>query len=273
MAKFLSKDGKFFSKDGKLVKRKPLANKGDLINMDLGNGNKTYRVLTNDDDIVQVIAMYHLDGNKRFNSTDRSITVNNFTIQPYSGSDLDTYLNTTWYNTLNNEAKTAIVSRNLTQDIWDWNWESSSALGNPVITGTELFSGQSKKSYTISKCGEIDIGNRNIYALSVQDVINYLQNNPTLPDSSTMLSEINISSLFWNVTVLPGHSSLWKPFWFRTAEATKASGGYGFLPNTYSGGLENNPTMGGAGIDYYPRPAFCIDLNKIPFIKTTEVIT
>ena len=87
----------------------PLAVKGQILSMDLdGNGAKQYRVLSMNGDVAKVMAMYDtLKG--AYNSTNTTTTMGTLTVSKYEGSTIDTYLNTTWYNTLTSATKAAIV--------------------------------------------------------------------------------------------------------------------------------------------------------------------
>ena len=115
---YLSKDGKYFTLNGKLLQYPPapLVAKGDLIKLDLdGNGNKQYRVLSINDKIAKVLGMSDISTSQKYNATDKVGTFTNGTTgQLYTGSDLDTYLNTTWYNTLTSAVKAAIVPESRT---------------------------------------------------------------------------------------------------------------------------------------------------------------
>lgn len=97
----LTLNNKIITLGGSVVKV-PLATKGNLINMNLdGNGNKTYRVLAMNGNVAKLLGMSDISTSQKYNATNKIGTFTNGTKgQPYVGSDLDTYLNTTWYNTL-----------------------------------------------------------------------------------------------------------------------------------------------------------------------------
>ena len=104
------------AENGSLIKIvTPIVNKGDLIYLDVdGNGDKLYRVLKCKGDVAKVVAMYD-NLTSKYNETSTTTDFNGTTAQKYEGSTLDTYLNTTWYNTLSSEAKNAIVPENVVQ--------------------------------------------------------------------------------------------------------------------------------------------------------------
>ena len=139
--------------------------------MDLdGSGNKQYRVIKCNRNVAQVMAMYDTL-TSAYNSTSTTTTMGSLTVQKYEGSTIDTYLNTTWYNTLTDTAKAAIVPESVVCDAWYLN-----NIGDPDYTGTYGNSVPGTSNYTISKYagGTLNIGNRNVFTLGVQDVIDYL---------------------------------------------------------------------------------------------------
>lgn len=119
---FLSKDGKFYMQDGKFIGYTPPLVKGDLLNIDLdGNGGKQYRVLNMSGNVAKLLSMNDISTSQVYNSTNKTGTFTNGTTgQLYAGSDLDTYLNTTWYNTLTDIAKVAIVPESRTQYMYHY---------------------------------------------------------------------------------------------------------------------------------------------------------
>ena len=176
----------------------PLAYKGEILSMDLdGNGAKQYRVLSMDGDVAKVVAMYD-DLTSVYNSTSTTTTMGTLTVQKYEGSTLDTYLNTTWYNTLTDTTKAAIVPENVVCDAWYWS--DSTASGDPVYSGTLGSSVPGTTNYSIGKYagGTLNIGERNVFALGVQDVIDYLNDSSVQVDTTAILRNVNIWKMFWN---------------------------------------------------------------------------
>lgn len=243
------------AENGSLIKIvTPIVNKGDLIYLDVdGKGDKLYRVLKCKGDVAKVVAMYD-DLTSKYNETNTTTTMGTFTVQKYEGSTLDTYLNTTWYNTLSNEAKNAIVPENVVCDAWNWG-----NIGDLDYTGTYGGSVPGTTNYTISKHAGValNIGNRNIFALGVQDVIDYLSDESMRIDTTAILRNINIWKMFWNDEVSPSDNDLW----LRSSRAGSsnsawiASGSGGYL---HSSGVSYSKVV---------RPAFNINLSQIPFTK------
>lgn len=215
-----------------------LPTKGDIINIDMtGSGTaQTYRVLKNvGGSVVEVLAMANAS----------TIAFDAVHTRTYKDKTLDTYLNTTWYNTLSATAKSAIVDKTFRQDSW-----YRDTTGNPDYQGK--YGGDA--AYQLS-LGNASFGNeitRHCYAISVQDVIDYLETTPEMTQVDTTLTYDNVWTMFWNSTT--SHSD---NIWLCSASASNAyrafsvSGGSGYLSNP-----ETHNT-------YAARPAFQIDLSKI----------
>lgn len=237
--------------------------KGDLISMDLdGNGNKQYRVLNINGNNAECLAMYTANDSQSFNKSSKTTAMGNITVQQYSQSDLDNYLNTTWYNTLNNTAKAAIVSKVITQDAWSTAPNSDTTNYSPIYTGTKGSSVPGETTYSIGKYinAELVVGNRNVYALGVQDIINYLSDESLRVDKTAILRNVNIWKMFYNIETQPveGHRTF--P-WLRSANA-RSNSSVLWLQDV-NGGIQYS----GCSNLWGAIPAFTIDLSKIPFTR------
>lgn len=227
--------------------------KGTIISMDLdGQGAKQYRVIKSSGEVAQVMAMYDTLTSK-YNSTNATTTMGSLTVQKYEGSILDTYLNTTWYNTLTSTAKAAIVPENVVCDAW---YRDNS--GDPDYTGTYGDSVPGTNNYTISKYagGTLNIGERNAFALSVQDIIDYLNDSSVQVDTTAILRNVNIWKMFWNVETKPTTTTF--P-WLRSSYADGSSSAWDV--DGSSGGL-------GYSIVIYSRvvrPVLNLNLSQIEF--------
>ena len=193
--------------------------KGDIITMDLGNGNKGYRVLKMDGSVAEVLAMYR---------TEYTISSSKL----YAGGNLDTTLNTTFYNSLSTAAKAAIVPKNIIQ------YEYKTLSTYDKTSHSSLIDYSAKQQRAI-------VGDRYIYALDVEDI------------------EIYFNGVF-------GQKDIWKLFDNKTSEVLTFENPYlrsGLIG--YSSVCCINSRNG--YIDYdkgsKARPAFQIDLSKIPFTK------
>lgn len=239
-----------------VVDRTPsLAVKGQILSMDLdGQGAKQYRVLSMNGDVAKVMAMYDTLTSAWNATVLTTTTMGTLTVAKYEGSDIDTYLNTTWYNTLTSATKAAIVPESVICDAWYWS--SGTARGDPVYKGTYGTAVPGTGNYSIGKYagGTLNIGNRNIFALGIQDVIDYLNDSNVQVDTSAILCNVNIWKMFWNDEVSHSISP-----WLRSSSATgstqtwNVSGGSGYLGNR---GVRPSAVV---------RPALNIDLSKIQF--------
>ena len=209
--------------------------KGDLITMTLGNAapeagtNNQYRVLKIDGNVAEVVAMFDQVTSQTFDSSGSSNT--------YAGSDLDTYLNSTWYNSLNATAQAAIVAKSVQQYQYSY---SSSVYNATTHASYADYSTKTAKGSMVS---------RNVYALDVEDIETYFGGT---------FSTANIWTMFWNTTSRP--STITYP-WLRSANASYSDrafyvfGNYGDVSNHYVDRV------------YAARPAFTIDLSKIEWSK------
>ena len=209
-----------------------VAHKGDLINIE----GKQYRVLKTNGNVAEVLAMYDA-GESAYGNT-----------QIYSGSTMDTYCNETFYGTLSTNVKNAIVDKKIQQDRW-----YSDGLGNPVYCGTYLSTNNYQIGLDTTNFGEKIV--RKCYLLSIQDIIDYLNVEPSMNYSNTTLISENIWKMFWNKTVNPD-DNVW--YAFRTCYAADKLYNI-FYVNSFYGRIENN-NLGGVST---VRPAFQIDLSKI----------
>lgn len=222
--------------------------KGDLITIE----NKQYRVLKVSGTIVEVLAMYDASTSQKFNTTNKTVVfTGGATGQKYQGSNLDTYLNETFFATLSATMQAAIVPKAINQDMWNYS-------GSVPSSGTyyHITYGSSNLYYFDTEngtaYGTAEVGSRNVYALSVKDVIDYLG-----VSAGGDFADTDIWQIFWNDN--SSHSSQY--LWLRSA---------------YSKGSNNAFCVNGSGgysfdvvysFSYRARPAFQIDLSKIAYTK------
>ena len=214
--------------------------KGDLITMDLGDTTSKYgtlhqyRVLKVDGNNAEVVAMYEPTTSQTFGSS-----------QAYSGSSLDTYLNTTWYNTLSEKAKAAIVDNEITQ------YKYSS--GSVSDTHRSYATYSSKAVYASGLT-------RHIYALDVEDIEMYFGGTGGSASAKTQgtFTTSDLMTLFYKSTsTISG-----KYLWLRSADADYSD--YCWYVTGSSGYVYNNSYYIGNAV----RPAFIIDLSKIEWSKS-----
>ena len=239
--------------NGSILSFSSIISKGSIVNLDLdGNGDKQYRVIKYNGNVAQVMAMYDTLTSEWNADTSKTTTMGTLTVGKYDGSDIDIYLNTTWYNTLTSTAKAAIVPENVVCDAWYWD-----STGDPDYTGSYGDSVPGTSNYTISKYagGTLNIGNRNVFALGVQDVIDYLNDSSVQVDTTAILRNVNIWKMFWNDEV--SHSDKYP--WLRSS----------FADDSYAAwrvrGDRGRLDMDYVGNSYVVRPALNLDMSKIQY--------
>ena len=217
--------------------------KSDIVDIDMtGSGTpQRFRVIKANDNIVEVVALANASDSQQFASSG----------QVYANSSLDTYLNTTWYATLSNDAKTAIVDKAFRQE--SWNLDNS---GNPDYNGYYGTTKPGSTSYVIS-LGNASFGTettRHIYAIGTQDILDYILDT-SITDAE--LQNYNIWKMLWDDEVQ--HTGSSNNIWLNSASGGFSSGA--FCVYGHNGSFDEQRTNGTYGV----RPAFQIDLSKIDF--------
>lgn len=215
--------------------------KGDLITLD----SKQYRVLKIDGSIAEVLAMYNAS-EQRFDSA--TSDYNN----TYSGKNIDTYCNDTFYGGLSSSMKTAIVDKTFAQDSWD---SPSSVPTFSHYTGKNI---NGYPYYLTLVNSEFDATSitRHCYCLSLQDALDYLECSTSMDSSNTTLTGINLLQMFWNQS-----ESIISNIWLRSANASNSQKAF-YVYGDF--GLFN---VRDVDFKYIIRPAFQIDLSKIEWTK------
>lgn len=212
-----------------------MPNKGDIITLD----SKQYRVLKTEGTVAEVLAMYDSTTSQKFGSS-----------QTYANSDLDTYCNTTFFNSLSSAMQTAIVEKTFRQDSW-----YRKNKGNPIYQGRE----GSNYNYSLG-LGNATFGSsisRKCYVLTVQDIIGYLGVTTAMTSANTTLTSENIWKMFWNQTTSPGSTN----FWLSSADADSTISLLYIFSSTGNFGSSGHNSV------YKVRPTFQIDLSKISWSK------
>lgn len=227
-----------------LVLLPPPPTKGQIISMNLDGTARNYRILDVDGMIAKVVAMFDSTTSQRFNNSSKTVQFSDGrTAQQYMGSNLDTYLNETWYNTLTVDAKVAIIEQDRIQDLW-----SPDNTGNPIFH-TQRYDGQSASDYS-KRVGTSPIGKRKVFALSCQEVFDYLG----LSSGDTMTWK-SVFKMFWNDENPHSGENLWLSSAYGN-ESVLALGVYG------NAGIVSNGNYDGT---LRVRPALCLDLAKIKY--------
>lgn len=218
--------------------------KGSIVKMNLDGTERQYRVLSVNGNVCKVLGMWD-DFKNKYNSTiTNTTTFGNITAQKYEGSTLDTYLNTTWYNTLSSEAKNAIVPENVVQYCYKY-YDKPNTPNTPTYT-YQYQSGQNNSDYrNADNVGNVVVGNRNVFALDLKDIFDYI--------GKVCITSDELMTMFWNST-----TKVTKYLWLRSSNADYSSAvwivdGYGYLfnPEIFS--------------NYVIRPALNLDMSKIKY--------
>lgn len=222
--------------------------KGDLITIE----SKQYRVLNVNDTVAEVLAMYNASTSQAFNATSKTVKfTSGYTGQQYKGSDLDTYLNETFFATLSVTMQAAIVPKTINQDMWKY----SSSVPNSETYYRQTFGSDTRYYFDSDKSfgyyGTSEVGTRNVYALSIRDVIDYLG-----VVANGDFADTDIWQMFWNRS-----TNIEEYPYLRSADRNNFN--YAFYVSGYNGYLDSS-------YSYFTRfacPAFQIDLSKIAYTK------
>lgn len=193
--------------------------------------------------------MSDISTSQKYNATSKTGTFTNGTTgQLYIESDLDTYLNTTWYNTLTSTVKAAIVPESRTQYMYQY-YDKPNTPNIPTYTYQYQYNWSDSDYENANLTDSILIGNRNIFALDLKDIFDYF--------GKVCITSNELMELWTNQTSAVSN----KCWWLSSALAGSrgcawyVSGVYGILI-TYV-----------VDFAYAVRPAFNLDLSKINFTK------
>ena len=224
----------------------PLVVKGNILSMNLdGQGAKQYRVLSMNGDVAKVVAMYDTLTSV-YNSTSTTTTFGSTTAQKYESSTLDTYLNTTWYNTLTSATKAAIVPENVIQHCYQY-YDKPNTPNTPTYTYQYQYNWSDSDYENANDVGNVTVGNRNVFALDLKDIYDYFD--------KVCITSDELMTLFWNST-----AKVSKYLWLRSSNAGDSrnawdvSGDYG---NLFNGSGVNGSVV--------VRPTLNLDLSKIQY--------
>ena len=219
--------------------------KGDLITLSSDTTHQ-YRVLSADGTKAFVMSMYDVSGTKKAYDADGAKSDKN--LLAYADSDIDKYLEETWYAGLDNTMKDAIESTTIDQPAYEF--AETQPVSGDYYSGTYDF--ESPTNYYIVPDGTktATVGSRHAYLLDVKDVINYL--------GTGNLTPTNVNEMFFDTDSSVEES---KKCWLRSASAELETD---FLAWFVSG------EYGAMSIDSYDftyeaRAAFTIDLSKVDY--------
>lgn len=223
-----------------------LAVKGNILSMNLdGQGAKQYRVLSMNGDVAKVVAMYDTL-TRVYNSTSTTTTFGSTTAQKYESSTLDTYLNTTWYNTLTSATKAAIVPENVIQHCYQYHDEPNIP-NTPTYTYQYQFNWSNSNYENANDVGNVTVGERNVFALDLKDIFDYFD--------KVCITSDELMTLFFNQT-----TAVSKYLWLRSSFADISRSAW--LVDGVYGDLGDGYTVGDSDV---VRPALNLNLNQIEF--------
>ena len=222
----------------------PMPVKGDLITMNLDGTSRLYRVLSVNGNVCKVLGMWD-DFTSKYNKTSTTTNFNGTTAQKYEGSTLDTYLNTTWYNTLSSEAKNAIVPENVVQYCYKY-YDAPNTPNTLTYTYQYQYNWSNSDYDNANNVGNVVVGNRNVFALDLKDIFDYFD--------KVCITSDELMTMFWNST-----TRIQKFPWLRSSYAGSSSsvwyvhGNFGFLD------------IRAVTSSLVVRPALNLDMSKIPY--------
>ena len=218
--------------------------KGSIVKMNLDGTERQYRVLSVNGNVCKVLGMWD-DFTSAYNETSTTTTFGSVEAQKYEGSTLDTYLNTTWYNTLSTEAKSAIVPENVIQYCYKY-YDQPNTPNTPTYTYQYQYNWSDSDYDNADNVGNVTVGNRNVFILDLKDIFDYI--------GKICITSDELMTMFWNST-----TKVSKYLWLRSSyasiprDAWYVTGDFGYL----SGYDVTNSRV--------VRPALNLDMSKIQY--------
>ena len=222
----------------------PIVPKGSLVKMNLDGTERQYRVLSVNGNVCKVMAMYDTL-TSMYNSTSTTTTFGPTTAQKYADSTLDTYLNTTWYNTLTSTTKAAIVPENVVQHCYQY-YDEPNTPNTPTYTYQYQYDWSDSDYDNANDVGNVTVGNRNVFALDLKDIFDYFD--------KVCITSNELMTLFWDST-----AKVSKYLWLRSSNADGSDFAwyvYGFGGYLVGGHVTNS---------FVVRPALNLNLNQVEF--------
>ena len=218
--------------------------KGSIVKMNLDGTERQYRVLSVNGNVCKVLGMWD-NFTSKYNETSITTTFGSTTAQKYEGSTLDTYLNTTWYNTLSSEAKNAIVPENVVQYCYKY-YDAPNTPNTPTYTYQYQYNWSNSDYENADNVGNVVVGNRNVFALDLKDIFDYFE--------KVCITSNELMTMFWNST-----TKVSKGLWLRSSFADNPSRAWfvsGYYGSLFSGDATRSLIV---------RPALNLDMSKIQY--------
>lgn len=218
--------------------------KASIVKMNLDGTERQYRVLSANGNVCKVMGMWD-DFTSKYNNTSTTTTFGSTTAQKYEGSTLDTYLNTTWYNTLSTEAKNAIVPENVVQYCYQY-YDKPNTPNTPTYTYQYQFKWSDSDYENADNIGNVTVGERNVFALDLKDIFDYI--------GKVCITSDELMTMFWNSTTTVSEYP-----WLRSSYADN----FNNVWNVNGGNGSLNRRV--ADSSYVVRPALNLDMSKIQY--------
>lgn len=213
--------------------------KGNLVTIN----NTQYRVLSVNNSKAKVMSMNN-SLSTVFNNSNVTTNFGAVDGQQYSESKLDKEM-MNYYNSLPENIQKAIVETDINQSIY------SDTMGIKVDADLSTWSvggftesTTSGNNYYLMKEGSVNIGKRKVYAIDIDDIIEYLGQTSNPQDFNELFYNSRSNTYdrwIWTRSAYKGDTA-------RIFDLCSDSGGFGF------NNIANNRTM---------RPVFVIDLSKL----------
>ena len=220
----------------------PIVPKGSLVKMNLDGTERQYRVLRVNGNVCKVMGMWD-DFTSAYNSKSTTTTIDSLTVQKYEGSTIDTYLNTTWYNTLKDNVKAAIVPENVVQYCYKY-YDEPNTPNTLTYTYQYQYNWSNSNYENADNVGNVVVGNRNVFALDLKDIFDYI--------GKVCITSNELMTMFWNST-----TKVSKNLWLRSSFAGHSDNAW--CVRGYYGSLRNYGVTGSNVV----RPALNLDMSKI----------
>lgn len=239
-------NNKILMSGNKIVTYKPFEPpaKGSIVKMNLDGTERQYRVLSVNGNVCKVLGMWD-DFTSAYNETSTTTTFGSVEAQKYEGSTLDTYLNTTWYNTLSTEAKSAIVPENVIQYCYKY-YDQPNTPNTPTYTYQYQYNWSDSDYENADNVGNVTVGNRNVFILDLKDIFDYI--------GKICITSDELMTMFWNST-----TKVSKYPWLRSSNANNPSNAWDVF------GDNGDLSYGGVTDSRVVRPALNLDMSKIPY--------
>lgn len=224
-----------------------MPNVGDLITID----GKQFRVLKTEGTTAKVLGMFNNMKEWYNNHSTVATFKNGKTGQKYEGSLLDVRMNQTFYNSLSEQNRNAIIPKNVEQRIYNITYSKPSSGVYYTSWNKNYFKADDTSGntyYIVDMNDVIELGERRVWNADILDIVEYLGESWT-PQQLMMM--------FYNVDYGVNTDSN-EIIWLKSATTWN------------DGALQIIGHMGGIGannFNYYVilRPCFYIDLSQANF--------